>query len=66
MYPINLKQIAFVKVSLEQCDLEEAGGFMDHLCLNEEDLEPFNCKRSKYETKVSQGGHHRVGKRREW
>lgn len=24
---------------------------MDHVCYNEEDLEPFNCKRSKYETK---------------
>ena len=44
-----------------QCDLEdlapeapgpEPGGFLDHTCINEEDLEPFNCKRSKYETKV--------------
>ena len=39
-----------------QCDLEEGnlddletkqgpGGFLDHTCQNEEDLEPFNCKR---------------------
>ena len=42
-----------------QCDLEEGnleegnletkqgpGGFLDHTCQNEEDLPPFNCKRS--------------------
>ena len=38
---------------LPQCDLEEDGGFMNHTCFNEEDLEPYNCKRSKFETSVS-------------
>ena len=47
MYGI-LREIG-ASVSLEQCDLEEAGGFTDHICNNEEDLDPFNCKRSKYE-----------------
>ena len=36
-----------------QCDLEEGGGFMHHTCYNEEDLEPYNCKRSKFEISVS-------------
>ena len=36
-----------------QCDLEEEGGFMHHTCYNEEDLEPYNCKRSKFEISVS-------------
>jgi len=58
MYGI-LREVG-ASVSLEQCDLEELapeapgpepGGFLDHTCINEEDLEPFNCKRSKYETK---------------
>ena len=38
---------------LVQCDLEEGGGFMHHTCYNEEDLEPYNCKRSKFEISVS-------------
>ena len=38
---------------LPQCDLEEGGGFMHHTCYNEEDLEPYNCKRSKFEISVS-------------
>jgi len=60
MYGI-LREVG-VSVSLEQCDLEEGnledletkqgpGGFLDHTCQNEEDLPPFNCKRSKFETK---------------
>ena len=36
-----------------QCDLEEGGGFMFHTCYNEEDLEPYNCKRSQFEISVS-------------
>ena len=38
---------------LFQCDLEEGGGFMFHTCYNEEDLEPYNCKRSQFEISVS-------------
>jgi len=37
-------------VSFEQCDLKPELGFIDHVCTTAEDLEPINCKRSKYET----------------
>ena len=43
---------------IPQCDLEEDGGFMNHTCFNEEDLEPYNCKRSKFETSVSDNFDH--------
>ena len=38
-----------------KCDLQkdEDSGFIDHMCTTAEDLEPINCKRSKYETSVS-------------
>ena len=41
------------KMKMFQCDLEEGGGFMLHTCYNEEDLEPYNCKRSQFEISVS-------------
>ena len=41
------------KMKMFQCDLEEGGGFMFHTCYNEEDLEPYNCKRSQFEISVS-------------
>ena len=41
------------KMKMFPCDLEDGGGFMFHTCYNEEDLEPYNCKRSQFEISVS-------------
>ena len=54
---LSLEQVALThiwkKMKMFQCDLEEGGGFMFHTCYNEEDLEPYNCKRSQFEISVS-------------
>ena len=39
-------------LKFEDCDFSEENGFIDHICSTAEDLEPLNCKRSKFETTV--------------
>eukprot|EP00090_Calanus_glacialis_P012974 TRINITY_DN21608_c0_g1_i3.p1 TRINITY_DN21608_c0_g1~~TRINITY_DN21608_c0_g1_i3.p1 ORF type:complete len:555 (+),score=110.07 TRINITY_DN21608_c0_g1_i3:209-1873(+) len=48
MYGILREQGAIV--SFEGCELKPELGFIDHMCTTAEDLDPINCKRSKYET----------------
>jgi len=38
------------EVTFDECELRPENGFIDHVCTTAEDLEPINCKRSKYET----------------
>ena len=40
-------------LQFDDCNLNPDEGFLDHKCSIAEDLEEFNCKRSKFETTVS-------------
>ena len=40
-------------LKFEDCDFSEENGFIDQICSTAEDLEPLNCKRSKFETTVN-------------
>ena len=40
-------------LKFEECNLDPEQGFLDHKCSTAEDLEQYNCKRSKFETTVN-------------